>query len=215
MRSRWRTTCFARTSGDQCVTMSFRAFAPSAAQSDGSFRARSKISAKCSASGSAHMWSAKGPSPTSTGPDQRSGKPFVSSRYAVGPDHAVAATAAPDAMASTWGRPQPSPRVGSATRSARRYSAARSSPESPDRNFTVPSAPRPSGSPSCSFTKTSACLSKSSSPWYAFVRSTSAAEPRGSLAACQAFSSTSQPLRFSHLNTDATTNTSSATPSIA
>eukprot|EP00639_Heterosigma_akashiwo_P008707 CAMPEP_0194596828 /NCGR_PEP_ID=MMETSP0292-20121207/25914_1 /TAXON_ID=39354 /ORGANISM="Heterosigma akashiwo, Strain CCMP2393" /LENGTH=55 /DNA_ID=CAMNT_0039457209 /DNA_START=207 /DNA_END=374 /DNA_ORIENTATION=- len=41
----------------------------------------------------------------------------------VGPDQAVAATGRPMAMASACGRPQPSPRVGSATAPAAAYSA--------------------------------------------------------------------------------------------
>mmetsp|Transcript_7861 Transcript_7861/g.25822 ORF Transcript_7861/g.25822 Transcript_7861/m.25822 type:complete len:243 (-) Transcript_7861:207-935(-) len=107
----------------------------------------------------------------------------------------------PLAMASTWGRPQPSPRVGRAATSALRYKASSWLWARSDTTSTGATASRPPRN-------VSSCSRKSE--WYALVRSTKTTSSSLANAAFHAFNRTSHPFRFSHLNTDTTTNPASS-----
>mmetsp|Transcript_22005 Transcript_22005/g.83726 ORF Transcript_22005/g.83726 Transcript_22005/m.83726 type:complete len:244 (+) Transcript_22005:1384-2115(+) len=126
----------AKTPGLKRSTMSRRACAPSSAASCGWSLTQRMASRSARSSGSAIRWPAKAPSGMGRRCVKGSGIPLRSLRKAVGPDQLVASTGRAMAMASAWGRPQPSPRLGSTRASAERYAPGSSPWESRRRSLT-------------------------------------------------------------------------------
>mmetsp|Transcript_18523 Transcript_18523/g.53408 ORF Transcript_18523/g.53408 Transcript_18523/m.53408 type:complete len:219 (+) Transcript_18523:811-1467(+) len=175
-------------------------------------RPSSGLSRKCTnsrlssfSSGSAHLCPGKASRPASTRPLIGRRKPFPSVTNSVGPDQFVAITGRPMAWASMYGRPHPSPRLGSTKASTVRYNRRSALAGIPERSI-MPAPLRPSsGERPVAATHCSSRSESTSSgeSWYKEV-TIIRHEPvlGGGNAPQKERSNISYPFRFSHLKTE-------------
>mmetsp|Transcript_69093 Transcript_69093/g.218538 ORF Transcript_69093/g.218538 Transcript_69093/m.218538 type:complete len:250 (-) Transcript_69093:805-1554(-) len=132
-------------------------------------------------------------------PSTLSGYPFSSVKYAVGPDQLVAMTGTPIDMASTFGRPHPSPRLGRTKARAALYRRGRTAVGRCLSMTRTSGHPPSGGGPMFSRAHVFICSTKLEVPWYGLVSITSATSSSPENSERNALSRKSQPFLSSHL----------------